>query len=721
MFVAPPSHPVGRVYIQGMEMLLAPLLTFLQIVPIGPINGGNSLTLPAQRHLLRMPTQAGAAWLLALQQDGHGGRRLGFFRSDDGGHAWRYYAPIQDERAHRDTADLLAVEQDIALVYSYEGPHLNPSAEHDVYFQWWRYDGHGDWHPEPARRVFDSTDPGGGYYRAELERDAAGRLWVQAYRLEPDGRHTIVLAVSQDGGASFVEQPALDTLPARGGGRLLSLGDQMILLYDMHDADTPALYRLRRADAPLEQWSAAAIAFPEGIYHGAALSAVADGVGGMHLAYKDEHGRLFYRRFDGARFGPPQMLDDNPTANWALQPALTRVGNELVLFYNPIETPDHYGIRLRRAPVGGAFGPPIDLDERAGFIGYPAAPATWPEGSGPVPCVWGTVEASLSSGEARIVFDPSGQGGDGQLLFSDNFARTGYGLGTDWETVGLWVRTGRGKSVLDEGGHARVAGRRCADCRVEARVVGWAAHDVALFVRALDPAAAGTYDVNLSRDGMVRIRRYRGGVVTVLGEAPSGLGARDASAVLSLTVTGREPVVLTAQVNGIVRVKANDASREALVDAGHAGLWAADADAAFDDFALWAVGSGGGGTYRGDRSGAGSGGAGSARLANRRASLRGNSPAPSAPLARALHGGMAKRRGAGVWETALPTGSASTAAARPNSAQGSGSIGPRPRGAKGRPRTRSPGRGTPDRPGQCLPREARDPRGGCVSVTFARG
>src|SRR2546429_7340808 len=52
---------------------------------VAPIGNGNALTLPAARHLVRMDTGGGRppAWLLAIQQDGAGGRGLWVFRSDD--------------------------------------------------------------------------------------------------------------------------------------------------------------------------------------------------------------------------------------------------------------------------------------------------------------------------------------------------------------------------------------------------------------------------------------------------------------------------------------------------------------------------------------------------------------------------------------------------------------------------------------------------------------
>src|SRR5205823_11664748 len=97
-------------------------------------------------------------------------------------------------------------------------------------------------------------------------------------------------------------------------------------------------FALRDDGDPLAAWSAPAAAFPDdpvdGIYHGAALSAVADGTGGLHLVYKDHNLRmLWYRRFDGTRgsFGPRTLVDDSRD-DWALQPATTLHAGELYVF-----------------------------------------------------------------------------------------------------------------------------------------------------------------------------------------------------------------------------------------------------------------------------------------------------------------------------------------------------------------------------------------------------
>jgi len=51
--------------------------------PMMPVSAGNALTLPAQRHIVRIEMGSGRApvWLLALQQGGREGRGLSMYRS----------------------------------------------------------------------------------------------------------------------------------------------------------------------------------------------------------------------------------------------------------------------------------------------------------------------------------------------------------------------------------------------------------------------------------------------------------------------------------------------------------------------------------------------------------------------------------------------------------------------------------------------------------------
>jgi hypothetical protein len=386
------------------SLFAAAVSALLAAIPVGPIGGGNATTFPAQRHLVRVaPAGASPVWMLAVQQDTADHQGLSFFRSDDEAASFTFYAPIQPDPAERSTADLAVVGSDIALVYSYEGPRLAGSSTHDVYFQWWRYQaGDHGFAPRAPVRVFDATSSTQAYYRAELAVDSLGRIWVQAFRLEADGSGTAVISVSTDGGATFQEQPSLDQVPGRGGGRLLSLGSRLLFLYSSHNGFMPTRMRVREDSAPLAEWGAVANAFPEGIYHGAALSAVASGGGGMHLVYKSEDDEaLYYRYFDGAAFGS-RVLVEGP-ADWAVQPALTQVGDVLALFTNHLDTATgSYALHLRNLR-GGTWGPVQVLQPLGGFKGYPASAAELPVTVPRVPCIYGQTPNASEGGTLMLV------------------------------------------------------------------------------------------------------------------------------------------------------------------------------------------------------------------------------------------------------------------------------------------------------------------------------
>ena len=207
---------------------------------------GNALTLPAARHLVRIDPGDGApaAWLLAVQQDGEAGHGLVFYRSDDEARTFHYYAPIQNDWSERSTADLVAVDRDVAVVWSYESWELGGSDRHDVWFQWWRYSA-GDFRPQPAVRVFDSTSASSAYSRALIARDSRDRLWIQAFRLESDGGSTAVISVSEDGGATWRQQAPLDRLSHRGGGRLIGAGSKLLFFYSSHGCCPEGRLRVR--------------------------------------------------------------------------------------------------------------------------------------------------------------------------------------------------------------------------------------------------------------------------------------------------------------------------------------------------------------------------------------------------------------------------------------------------------------------------------------------
>ena len=112
------------------------LAALLSASSLGPVQWGNQLTLPAQRHVVRVaPAGLPAYWLVAIQRDGLGGHGLAFFRGDDGG-GWQFEADLQPDWSERDTADLVEAGGDLAVVWSYESAKLSGSTRHDVWFQW---------------------------------------------------------------------------------------------------------------------------------------------------------------------------------------------------------------------------------------------------------------------------------------------------------------------------------------------------------------------------------------------------------------------------------------------------------------------------------------------------------------------------------------------------------------------------------------------------------
>jgi hypothetical protein len=591
---------------------------------VTPVDGGNALTLPAQRHWLRMTPGGGSpVSIVAVQKDGADGHGLVLVRSDDDARSWHYYAAIQDDPSERDEADLIAVGDDIALVYSYEGPVLSGSSRHDVYFQRWRY-GSGDWSPDPAVLIFDSSSSSSAFSRAELARDSQGRIWVQAFRMESDGSSTVVMSVSTNGGASFTRQPDLDHLSARGGGRILSLGSTMVLVFDAHGVQ-PAHFRTRSDSDALSSWSATQTAFSEGIYHGAALSAVADGAGGMDLAYIDESSILYHRHFNGSSFGPATTLED--TGDWALQPALTRIGGDLVVFYNRvIATNTDYEIRTRTFHNG--WSAPSILDSQAVFKGYPTIPESLPTSMTWVGAIFGVTPDADSTGttklytrdwsptapppppphqpdlgapppprDAGVPLPPADAGVPpmpaGAVLFEDHFDRhspdvnTPDALGASWTTTGYWFADGRALSDQDTSERATEIVASCRDCTVSAGVNGFGVPEVGVFLRA---NGASDYDAILTGSGQVQIRREQAGGTVVLGQGPSGLSDLGVMSTLTLTATGASPVSLVATVNGRVVATASDSGSAALTGAGRAGMWTTRAGVVFDDFVLTAEG-----------------------------------------------------------------------------------------------------------------------------------
>ncbi len=568
------------------------------------VGGGAALTLPAARHVVRLDPQNGkpATWLLAVQQDGAAGHWLSMYRSTDEGQSWHWYAPIQDACCERDTSDLVQIGMDVAMVFSYEGPGIGGSAAHDVYFQWWRWNGNADWVSQPAIKVFDSTSSATAYLRGELAVDSAGRLWVWAQRLNSDGTFTGVISVSADGGATFQAQPALDTFADRPGGRIMPVGgNRLMLLYGTHGVD-PGYMRLRNDSDAVSSWGARQLVFSDGIYHGAALSAAVAVSGGVHLLYKDVNEQLWYRHWSGS-WSARQLVESS--SDWALQPAITRVGGSLVIFWNRMLSTSNYQF-YTRVLENGSLGSPKLLDGTGGFKGYPASVETLPETVPQVPCLYGSTPDANSSGSVALVFAPVPNGGPpppppppppsgsgSGTLFSDDFNRTS-GLGPGWLVLsGLWRAPGtRADSDLDGADQIAVQNLSCADCSVQARVINFGAGIAALNLR--QSASNDRYDLALLPDGRLQIRRTVLDSTVVLAQAASGVADLGSWTTIALRATGSGPVQLVASVNGVVKLTVSDAAASAIVAPGTAGMSTNIAGIPFDDFVVTGFGGGSG-------------------------------------------------------------------------------------------------------------------------------
>ena len=193
----------------------------------------------------------------------------------------------------------------------------------------------------------------------------------------------------------------------------------------------------------------------------------------------------------------------------------------------------------------------------------------------------------LTSGPADMSMPPSG------VLFSDGFNRQiapDGGLGAGWLGVtGHWYTDGRAISDASSGNQAAATAATCGDCTVRASVLGFGVPEVGVYLRAPQAGSRDRYDVVLTGAGALVLRRVRGGVVTILGQAPSGLAELDLPATVSLSASGAGPVTLTVELNGVQILTVTDASAAALTGAGYAGLETSNAGVVFDDFALTAL------------------------------------------------------------------------------------------------------------------------------------
>jgi hypothetical protein len=174
------------------------------------------------------------------------------------------------------------------------------------------------------------------------------------------------------------------------------------------------------------------------------------------------------------------------------------------------------------------------------------------------------------------------------VLFSDAFDRNdSSGLGADWTIAsGAFITDSRANADRFALDRAYVANVACADCEIETRLVGFGTE---LAVTLREASGGDRYDAAITSSGRLRIRRWRGGTATVLGDVASGIPDVTDWATIRFNVTGAAPVVLTAAVNGTTKLTVADASSQALTAQGRAGISATAAGVWFDDFTLRAA------------------------------------------------------------------------------------------------------------------------------------
>src|SRR6267143_676396 len=161
---------------------------------------------------------------------------------------------------------------------------------------------------------------------------------------------------------------------------------------------------------PSSPWARPSAAPADGIYHGAAMSAVVDGTS-VHVVYKDQNQmRIWYRRFDAATgtFGARVQIDDS-AQDWALQPATTLRDGELFVLANHRLSEARYETRMWRLSSGFGAAQATALPPDDAFHGYPALPETVPAWVRTLPYVHARAPTAAGAGEevaVRIALDP---------------------------------------------------------------------------------------------------------------------------------------------------------------------------------------------------------------------------------------------------------------------------------------------------------------------------
>src|SRR5947208_3917783 len=82
--------------------------------------------------------------------------------------------------------------------------------------------------------------------------------------------------------------------------------------------------------------------------------------------------------------------------------------------------------------------------------------------------------------------------------------------------------------------------------------------ELSLTLRGNPNAPGDRYDLAVTSDNRLRIRRWRNGSATVLGAVSTGLPWLPEWESFSFTVSGNAPVVLTATLNGTTRLTVTD-------------------------------------------------------------------------------------------------------------------------------------------------------------------
>lgn len=417
--------------------------------PAAPINGGNALSPPAARHIVRI----GGTYLLALQHDGAGTRRLTLWQSDDDARTWIERGPMAGT-SDRDTADLaVGANGELYALSSWDAPVIFDSTDPNqqaldsnrkIVFEKWTRDATGNFVEQltSRRTVMDPCpaspcqSPGYAYHRGELTVDSANRIWVQAMLRGPNPtpgnnpvngdnyQNFVEVAVSTDQGVTFSSQqsPAdgirhggqLGATGSRAGGRLIAFAGRVLMFWNDHSGNTQTSLRWRSDSNPdfsTASWTAESNAFPTfiGIYHGASMSAAVDAAGALYLAYKDLNPtQLWWTTFNTTtnQFNAPQQLDD-PTNDSAQHPAVIAYGDDVWIFTNhggcATSTSCSYETRMWKRSMQFAPLQRIIIQSAEPFFdGYPNVPASLLLGAGAVPYVYSRT-ANGGTGGTEVV------------------------------------------------------------------------------------------------------------------------------------------------------------------------------------------------------------------------------------------------------------------------------------------------------------------------------